>query len=218
MLLTVMELGETIKSYIEVVSAVITAIVIVYKWVRHQVAKWYEKNFKEHFANAEFIVRNWPEALKTQEQLKEDIKLIKGQVFPNGGNSLNDTTKKLLGEVYEVKQAITVNLKLDNTPICKANTKGDCIFVNAAWLKLAGFSDSSEAYGIGWIRAIHKEDRERLKNEWQEALRTQTQLITSFRMQNVQTGEVHNVESNCSIIRDIKGSIVEYMSALTIKK
>lgn len=214
----VQEISTAVKDYIGTVSAVITAIVIVYKWCSARMKKLYKKYFSQHFDNAEFIVKNWPAMYESQQQLQKQVGEIRAQVFPNGGGSMNDATKLLLAQVGEIKEAMKINLKLDTKPIIKSSITGECTFVNPAWLRLAGYADASEAYGVGWFRAIIATDRERVKSEWIEAVKTNTNLITAFSIRNIQTNVVYKVESNAALVRSIKGEPLEYIAALVIKE
>lgn len=50
--------------------------------------------------------------------------------------------------------------------IYRANADGECIWVNEQWSRLTG-RPSKTALGKGWEKAIHPDDRPRLKRHWQ---------------------------------------------------
>ncbi len=58
----------------------------------------------------------------------------------------------------------------DRSPvgIYRADARGHCTYVNARWCELTGMR-ADEAMGMGWLRAIHPQDRARIGREWESA-------------------------------------------------
>jgi PAS domain S-box-containing protein len=53
--------------------------------------------------------------------------------------------------------------------IFRADAMGDVIYVNAAWLNLAGVN-FEEGRNDGWLNAVHPDDRERIHTAWQAGM------------------------------------------------
>ncbi|NRD20382.1 PAS domain S-box protein [Winogradskyella eckloniae] len=65
--------------------------------------------------------------------------------------------------------------------IFQTSIEGSCNYVNEKWTQYAGIS-YDEAMGYGWASAMHPEDSERVKKEWQEYLSSKNvELETEFR-------------------------------------
>jgi PAS domain S-box-containing protein len=54
---------------------------------------------------------------------------------------------------------------------CDAN--GQCRYVNDRWCQMAGLTPEA-ALGMGWLQAIHPDDRERIEAEWRQAVQGRT--------------------------------------------
>jgi PAS domain S-box-containing protein len=65
--------------------------------------------------------------------------------------------------------------------IFRADARGRCLYVNARWSEICGFS-AEQAMGDGWLAAIDPEDRDRLRRDWMEAVRQRRSLAREYRM------------------------------------
>jgi PAS domain S-box-containing protein len=65
------------------------------------------------------------------------------------------------------------------------DSHGDCLYVNPRWQFIAGLTPE-EAYGRGWCRAIHPEDRERVNREWYEAAQAGQMFSSEYRFKTPQ--------------------------------
>ncbi len=102
---------------------------------------------------------------------------------------------------------------IDGAPVAilLSDPDGNCTYANAAWLALTGLP-MEQALGVGWIAAIHIDDRERVMNAW-EALRTGTRLLDlEFRCLH-RDGDVRNVHVRGAAVRDAQGTLIGYASA-----
>lgn len=152
------------------------------------------------------------------EELNKKVNNINAQVNPNGGSSMNDDVKKILDNQAVIKETQDAVIYLDSTPTFRCNIQGDCIFVNVAWLKLSGYNDPTQAYGVGWSRSIYRDDRERVLAEFKEAVRTETQLISTHRKINIITNQVIPVTVMTRYIRNSKKDAIEIMGVIQINQ
>ncbi len=51
--------------------------------------------------------------------------------------------------------------------ICESDLNGQCVFVNRKWCDLVGLT-ADEAMGLGWIEAVHANDRAQIESAWME--------------------------------------------------
>jgi PAS domain S-box-containing protein len=69
-----------------------------------------------------------------------------------------------------------------------ADRTGQWIYCNSPWTKMTGLS-SAESMGRGWIRALHPEDKDKILQQWVQALRERKDLSQEFRLLTA-TGQV----------------------------
>jgi PAS domain S-box-containing protein len=209
-------MGEVIKTWLEILTSSGVVLGVIWKFLVLPL-----KNHVKYISN---LLRQIPtiidnsnrNSLIIQEQDRKITDIYK-KIYPNGGSSLDDKLNKIMGILHYQSESTRVSWKLNPDPICRANATGSVIFVNFAWLSLAGFSSPEEAYGIGWLRAIHPEDRNAVKQQWEETVKSCSALHSSFRMKNVQTGKTTLMEVQCSLIQDPTDNVIEYFAVLTPK-
>jgi len=88
---------------------------------------------------------------------------------------------------------------------------GDCFFVNNRWSEMAGFS-IEEAKGDGWVRAIHPEDRDRVRDEWYETVRGRGRWGTEYRFVDGE-GKITWVYGVAGPLHDARGELAGYIGA-----
>lgn len=106
---------------------------------------------------------------RIEESLPSLLKIV-DELQPNGGNSLRDKIDCIAKRVVhqEVSRRMLVDLALE-TPFLECNKEGACIYASREWSKLTGISNT-DAKGEGWLAAISKNDRERISEEWTNAV------------------------------------------------
>jgi PAS domain S-box-containing protein len=67
--------------------------------------------------------------------------------------------------------------------IFQTDEKGNCTFVNKCWQDFSGLT-LNEAKGLGWIKALHPDDKERVSKEWQKATETGSTFISEYRFRS----------------------------------
>ena len=80
---------------------------------------------------------------------------------------------------------------LATSGIFRTGTDRRCHYVNASWCEQAGISDK-QALDLGWLDAIHPDDRERVTSAWRMAAATSSRFEMRFRFLH-HTGEVRHV-------------------------
>jgi PAS domain S-box-containing protein len=93
--------------------------------------------------------------------------------------------------------------------IFQADLEGNCIFVNQQCVQLMGASES-EVLGSGWVKAIHPDDRERVFDQWHQAVRSEREFVSEYRFLTPQ-GRVNWISSKAIAIRNESGAITGYL-------
>ena len=66
--------------------------------------------------------------------------------------------------------------------IFRTDEEGNCLYVNQRWCEIAGLT-SEEALGMGWVRAIHPDDRDRVAAEWYRTADAREPFRLEYRFQ-----------------------------------
>jgi PAS domain S-box-containing protein len=88
---------------------------------------------------------------------------------------------------------------------------GEAVFVNRSWCEMAGMRQE-EALGGGWTRALHPEDRDRVLNGWDEAVRGHASSLSEFRFLRPD-GSVCWVQGNALRLLDPGGGHSGYIGS-----
>jgi PAS domain S-box-containing protein len=120
--------------------------------------------------------------------LNKSVKQILEEVKPNGGKSLKDRVTAIQTQVNKDSNSINTIYSrqkwiLDNRPepIFECNASGSCTWVNEKYCQLLQH-DVNYFLDNGWKNGIHSEDRERVENEWQKAIKDRRSNITEYRL------------------------------------
>jgi len=96
--------------------------------------------------------------------------------------------------------------------IFRTETGGECLYVNQRFCEMAGLTPA-EALRSGWAKSLHPEDRDRVLNEWYQAITAKMPFNLEYRFQNAdQTTWVY-----CQVIPEIEqtGQVSGYLGTLT---
>ena len=64
--------------------------------------------------------------------------------------------------------------------IFQTDALGNCLFVNSLWQKITGLS-ASEALGMGWTKALHPDDRQKVVDRWQDCTQAGVEFAMKYR-------------------------------------
>lgn len=93
--------------------------------------------------------------------------------------------------------------------IYTTDIKGDCIYANDTWLKMAGLT-FEEAKGQGWINALHPDDKADIYNNWYKSVESGGKWRYEYRFVNKE-GEISWIEGNAKKIFNKKNEFVGYL-------
>ncbi len=97
--------------------------------------------------------------------------------------------------------------------VFRTDTAGRCYAVNARWCALAGLTEA-ESLGLGWMSAIHPDDRERVMREQVRHIAEARNLRIEFRIVRPD-GEVVWVLSESIASLDSNGQVEGYLGTVT---
>jgi len=95
--------------------------------------------------------------------------------------------------------------------VWRTDAAGNVTAFSQAWESLTG-QDVDEAQHFGWLNVVHPEDRERVKQDWTEALRTKTPYEAEWRVQAVD-GSVRHVHVHAVPVVSPDGRVREFVGA-----
>ncbi|MDO8893089.1 MAG: diguanylate cyclase [Sulfurimicrobium sp.] len=101
----------------------------------------------------------------------------------------------------------------ENAPVMTwvTDLEGQCIYVNKGWISYTG-QDETAAHGLGWMAAIHEEDREQWRESFAKALRTRTSFIVESRLRRVD-GACRWIVTTAVPHLDADGTLVGYIGS-----
>ncbi len=108
--------------------------------------------------------------------------------------------------VYSLTESVPVG-------IFRTDVLGRCLYANDRWCNIAGLS-RDEALGYGWTTAVHVEDRERVMNEWQQAVQNQQQFMLEYRFKTRQQITTW-ILGLAQVERNLQGEVQGYIGTIT---
>ncbi len=100
-------------------------------------------------------------------------------------------------------------IQIAPTGTFQTNAVGDCEFVSDRWCKMTGL-DPTQAYGKGWMSAIHPEDLEWVFKEWAESITGSRPFDLEYRYLKPD-GSVVWVHGLSETISDANGKVVGHL-------
>ena len=113
---------------------------------------------------------------RSQEELKESIKVIKAEVTPNSGKSLKDVVNSLKKacDRIEARQKVLdqrskAALHYNETPLFETDIKGRLTWCNESFLEMTKDNRSSRQ-GFDWLTVIEDDKRDDFLTEFNSCL------------------------------------------------
>jgi PAS domain S-box-containing protein len=128
---------------------------------------------------------------------------------------INDITERMLAKqtILKSEERFKMLVNLSPAGIYLTDEAGKCTFVNEAWCTMAGMLPE-EAYGDGWINAIHPNDREHIFNIWDIYVNTGKEWNWDYRFLD-KNGKVTWVYGLTKPILDSEGKISGFLGTNT---
>jgi PAS domain S-box-containing protein len=98
--------------------------------------------------------------------------------------------------------------------IFRTNAHGQCIYVNEHWCLISGITPE-EAFGDGWRKGLHPEDREKITTEWDKSAQECRSFQLEYRFQQPDNGKVIWVYGKSVVEKNANGDVVGYVGTIT---
>jgi PAS domain S-box-containing protein len=96
--------------------------------------------------------------------------------------------------------------------IFQTDPAGNCVFVNDRWCGITGLS-AAEAAGDGWVRALHPDDRDRIRGEWYAAAAAGREFAADYRFV-APDGRTAWVRGTAVALRDDAGAVTGHLGTV----
>jgi PAS domain S-box-containing protein len=103
--------------------------------------------------------------------------------------------------------------KMSPVGLFYTDAEGNYVYVNERWCKIAGLTPE-EAYGEGWARGLHPEDRENIVEEWYRTAREGLPFELEYRFQRPD-GVTTWVFGQAVTDKEESGEVVGYVGTIT---
>jgi len=91
------------------------------------------------------------------------------------------TERKQAEEALQKSQHLFETLaQVSPVGIFRTDPDGNTIYMNPKWIELSGLT-TEEGLGLGWLKAVHPDDREKLVKKWNSDLQSQKTSIAEYR-------------------------------------
>jgi PAS domain S-box-containing protein len=126
-------------------------------------------------------------------------------------NMLVDVTERKRDEelLRESEQRFRMLASHAPVGIFQTGPTGETIFVNERWCAMAGLS-ADQARGLGWIDALHPDDRGRIIAGWHEGVREGGSSAAEFRFRRPDGG-ITWIQGEAVPLRDESGCLIGYI-------
>ena len=98
----------------------------------------------------------------------------------DGINHMLANMRQSLASLEQFNRRFETLARVAPVGIYRTDARGHCLYVNQRWCEFTGLS-AEQASGDGWIHALHPEDRERVLQQWQQAIDTGTPFRSEYR-------------------------------------
>ncbi len=152
------------------------------------------------------------ESLPSIIALPAQVKTLKDEVIQL---HLLVAAVQLDAQIQNVLTSMLLDAQRWGQYVCDAN--GNCIRVNHVWTQLTGMS-TEDAKGRGWLRAVHRNDREQVWQLWQAAVVERRPFEAVYRFVHADSKMVTLVRSWTHDIVTATGERVYIVGLIKINK
>lgn len=117
----------------------------------------------------------------TVKAMTDKVNYVYDELKPNSGSSVKDSVKRIEDNIIVLMNKHRIILDDYHTGIVETNQKGEITWANATYLELTN-RELREILGNGWINAVHPEDRDRVFQEWSQAMQQARNFESTFRI------------------------------------
>lgn len=154
----------TIQEWAAAIIAIGAAIGVLWvptKWAFGKIRGRYRKCvkfFKDIDATTTQVSVIYPMIIKVNEEMK-----------PNGGSSLRDAIDRIALRTAAAELRLRLVTESIDQISFETDSNGDCQWVSRQWSRVYGIS-TTDALGKGWVNGVCFPDREKVVEEWENAV------------------------------------------------
>lgn len=140
--------------------------------------------------------------------------VIAGEAKYLAGFTIDMTERKQTEIALKSSEHLFQTLAANSTVgIFRTDEGGNTIYVNSKWCELAGITEE-EAFGLGWLKSIHPDDREQLLADWKNHSARNSESSSQYRFLH-DDGEVVWVKGLAVPQFNESGMLVGYIGTIT---
>lgn len=128
------------------------------------------------------------ESIKAVEGMKSILDSILAEMKPDHGHSLKDAVIRLeaavgaiQSEVRHIRASAEMASDSAGALLWRADKNGKVLWVSKAIKEHLGEVNDSSFLGWSWLNLIHHDDRERVRERWEEAIEDQSEVVDEYR-------------------------------------
>jgi PAS domain S-box-containing protein len=149
------------------------------------------------------IIKKLRTSFEILEKMQEEFK-------PNGGSSLRDAINRIEAKLLIEQHARRALSMAMDVGIFETDGQGMCTWVNEYYSDLTGLT-SEEAKNFGWVTGLFEDDRERVVEEWDSAVKQKRVFKLDFGMVNSRTQDYSRVHCTAFPSTNIKGDVIGFV-------
>lgn len=169
---------DSIKDHIPVISAGLAgllALITLFGKIKMGVSA-----VKEWFSGMGQLPKNQTQIIHKLNCQEQRLTELEDMWKPNGGASAMDILRRLEVRQMEAEAHSSVLLDHNDIPMFKLDKNGETSWINRAYRRKVGL-DLADLQNGAWVNFIHPEDKERVMNDFKEALDHTRELHMDYR-------------------------------------
>lgn len=148
------------------------------------------------------------------DTLRPKIEQMHHQLTPNSGTSVFDAVKRIDSNVKDLARRVLAFEQIHSSPLFKTDKFGKFEWINLEFSKLLGVS-IFDIRGDRWLNLVHHDDKERVKDDWNNTFENSGVFHSEFRMVNMVNRNTYRVLASAIPVPAEDGS-VEYLGSLSL--
>lgn len=137
------------------------------------------------------------------EKLQEEFK-------PNGGSSLRDAINRIEMRLLIEQHARRAMSVAMDVGVFETDGNGLCTWVNQLYTDVSGLT-TEEAKNFGWVAGIYEKDRDRVTEEWEQAVKQKRVFKLEYAYINVRNSEFTPAQCTAYPITNNKGDTIGFI-------
>lgn len=149
---------------------------------------------------------------KLTPETVDAIVAIAHQLKPNGGASLHDKVSRIETAMLRENAVRRQQISATGLAFWESDAEGRTIFASDAMSELIGV-EAEAILGNGWVTNLHPDDRERVYQEWSDAMQQKRAFLSIYRFQH-RDGQAVTVQGRSHPILDRNGNVLGHVGTL----